>query len=317
MLNHTTKPIVFVTYDFAGCVDAIAMAEAAAGGAEALAARPTVACYVNATSGLRHNEEALDKLLFLAGKRLPVIYVPGGSAGLTDPVTVAGSLATKHAGALVGVVLAQLKRTGAPIILPGWGSVAVDMRTLVRPYAAPSHRGAAEALVHYLNLPMFSLAGVSDAKLVDQQAGIEAALTLMVDVLAGGQLIHDLGYLESGLSASLAQLAICNEILGWLKHFTAEVDLSDEAFALDLVEEVGPDGQFLDTEHTRRHFREHWYPRLFERGTYDQWIAKGGLTLAERAAAQVTDLLTRHRPEPLPAAAAAAVHAVVVRAQTR
>ncbi len=76
MLNHTTKPIIYVTNEFSGCVDAVEMAEVVAGGAEALMLRPFAACYINVTSGLVHNEEALQKLLFLADKGLPALYIP-------------------------------------------------------------------------------------------------------------------------------------------------------------------------------------------------------------------------------------------------
>jgi len=317
MLETTSKPIVFVTYDRSGCVDGIEMAEVVAGGPMALREKPFVTCYVNATSGLRHNEEALQKLLYLAEKGLPALYIPGASAGLTDPVTVAGSTAVKHAGTLVGVVLSQLKREGTPVIIPGWGSVALDMRTTVRPYGAPDHRGVAEALAHYHNLPMFSLAGASDAKSVDQQAGIEAALSLVVDAVAGGHIVHDLGYLESGLCGSLTQIVICDEIVAWIKHFVQDIEVSDETLALDLIDQVGPNGQFLGSEHTRHHFREHFYPRLFERDTYSGWLARGGKTLAERAADQVEAILATHKPDPLPEQVAEAIHAVVERAEAR
>ena len=76
MLSYTTKPVVFVTYDFEGCVDAVEMAEAVVGGPDALRQNPLVACYINVTTGLKHNAEALQKLLYLAGKGLPAIYVP-------------------------------------------------------------------------------------------------------------------------------------------------------------------------------------------------------------------------------------------------
>jgi len=62
---------------------------------------------------------------------------------------------------------------------------------------------------------------------VDQQAGIEAALTLMVDVLVGGNIIHDLGYLESGLSGSLTQIVVCEEIVTWIKHFIWDIEIND------------------------------------------------------------------------------------------
>jgi trimethylamine--corrinoid protein Co-methyltransferase len=315
MLQYTTKPIMYVTTEFSGCVDAVEMAERVVGGPEALRQNPLAACYINVTTGLRHNQEALQKLLYLAGKGLPMAYVPSTQGGVTAPVTLAGAMAVAQAGALVGLVLSQLKREGAPFIMPGWGGNMLDMRTTVQPYADPDKRAMVADYVHYLGLPMFTLAGCSDSKLVDQQAGIEAALTLMTDALAGGNIVHDLGYLESGLTGSLPQLVICDEILGWIEHFVRGVEINDETLALELIDEVGPDGQFLDSDHTLKHFRGRWYPQLFDRDNYDGWLSRGGKTLAERAAERVEAILAKHQPEPLPEDVAKAVHAIVERAE--
>jgi trimethylamine--corrinoid protein Co-methyltransferase len=314
MLNHTTKPIVFVTYETSGCIDAVEMAEAVAGAPEALRQKPFVACYINVTTGLLHNAEALQKLLYLSGKGLPALYIPIVSGGTTGPITLAGGMALSNAGVLVGLVLSQLKREGAPVIVPGVGGDSIDMRTLVDPYCAPDPRGMAESLAHYYGLPMFTLGGASESKRVDQQAGIEAALTMMVAAMSGGHLFHDCGYLESGLSGSLVQLAICNEIAGWIKSFRQPVDIDDETLALDLIDQVGPDGQFLNQRHTRRHMRERWYPAIFDRDNYGGWLAKGGKPLAERAAEQVANILATHKPQPLSAEVVAAIHRIVERA---
>ena len=314
MLRNTVKPIVFVTYEMSGCADAVEMAEAVAGGADALAERPFAACYINVTSGLLHNAEALQKLLFLAEKGLPALYVPVVSGGTSGPMTMAGGLALSNAGALAGLVISQLKREGAPFVFPGFGGDALDMRTMVDPYCAPEPRGMAEALGHHYGLPLFSLGGSSESKLVDGQAAVEAGLTMLIGALSGGHLFHDLGYLESGLTGSLAQLAIGNEIAGWIESALAPVEISPETLALDLIDAAGPDGSFLKLPHTRRHMRERWYPALFDRDNHAGWLAKGGLSLAERAAGQVAHLLEHHRPEPLPAPAADAVAAVTERA---
>jgi trimethylamine--corrinoid protein Co-methyltransferase len=172
----------------------------------------------------------------------------------------------------------------------------------------------AHALAQHYRLPMFGIGGCSESKLVDQQAAAEAALTVMAETLGGAHLIHDLGYLESGLSGSLAQLVICNEIVGWLEHALAPVEISEETLALDLIDEMGPEGNYLDSDHTMAHFRERWYPDLFERGNYDQWQAKGAKSLGERAVEGVEKILAEHEPEPLPEDVARGVHAVVERA---
>ena len=135
---------------------------------------------------------------------------------------------------------------------------------------------------------------------MDQQAAAEAALTLLAESLAGGNIIHDLGYLESGLTFSLVQLVICEELIGWIAAFLKGVEISDETLALDVIAKAGPEGHYLNKDHTRRHFREIWGPDLLDRNDYRTWRDKGGKTLGEQAAERVTEILKEHQPEPLP-----------------
>ena len=313
MLSHTVKPIIYVTYEYEGCVDCVAMAEAVAGGERALLDNPNVACYINVISGLHHNKDALQKLLFLSSKGLPALYIPSSTGGVTSPITPAGSLALDYAGVLVGLVLSQLTREGAPIIVPGMNPGQLDMRTMISTYCEPE-RGHAQAMAHHYGLPMFSLGGATEAKVVDQQAAAEAALTLLSETLAGGNIIHDLGYLESGLTFSFSQLLICTEIVSWIKAYTKAIPVGNESLALDVIAERGPEGQYLDTEHTRKYFRERWYPDLFERNTYDMWAGGGSKTLAERASAKVAHILSSHKPEPLPQSVLTKLRAIVEKA---
>ncbi len=312
MLAHTTKPAVVVSYGVQGILDAVEMAEAVAGGPEALRRAPLLACYINVVSGVNHNAEALQKLLYLAGKALPALYIPASTGGVTSPVTPAGAVALDNAGVLLGLVLSQLRREGAPFIMTGMQPSPMDMRTLVTPYVDPQ-RGIFQALARLYRLPCFGWGGVSDSKAVDQQAAAEAALTLLAESMVGGNLIHDLGYLESGLTFSLAQLTICDELVGWIDALLSDVDVSDEALALDVIEAVGPEGHYLAQEHTRRHFRQAWSPALLDRQDHKAWQAQGGTTLGERAAARVDQILAEHRPEPLPDDVRAALQRIVAR----
>jgi trimethylamine---corrinoid protein Co-methyltransferase len=315
MLSATTKPIIYVTYEMAGCRDAVEMAEAVMGGEEALRRTPTIACYINAVSGLRHNKEALEKLLFLASKSLPSLYIPSSTAAITSPVTPAGSVALDFAGVLVGLVLSQLKREGAPVIISGMPPGGTfDMKTLVTSYCEPE-RTITTALSHHYGFPMFAIAGASEAKIFDQQAAAEAAVSLVVETLAGSNLIHDLGYLESGLTFSFAQLLLGNEIVSWIKAFAKGYEVNDETLALDLIAELGPEGDFLNTPHTLKHYRERWYPSLFERATFEGWRSKGGKNLAERAKEKIDAILAEHKPVPLPAKTRERLREIVLRAK--
>ena len=89
------------------------------------------------------------------------------------------------------------------------------------------------------------------------------------------------------------------------------VEITEETLCLDLIDEIGPEGQYLDCQHTLENFRERWYPNLFERSNFDGWQAKGGKSLGERAVDEVDKILKEHKPEPLPDDMAKAVHKIV------
>jgi trimethylamine--corrinoid protein Co-methyltransferase len=301
MLTYSTKPILFVTLEFAGCVDAIEMAEAVAGGAEALESKPLCACYINVSNALRHNQEALQKLVFMAEKGLPTTYTPVVLRGATGPVTAAGAIALANAGELAGLVISQIVREGTPMILTGGVNDMLDMRTAIDSYSDPTNRVMLVELAHRYGLPIFGLTGCSDSKLPDQQAAAEAALSILLESLAGAQMAHDVGYLDSGMTNSIEQIVICDEIIAYTKHFMKELEVNDETLALDVIDKIGPDGEFISSPHTLRHFREDWYPKLFERRNYEAWKNAGGKTLRQRAQEKALDILEHHTPEPLPA----------------
>jgi trimethylamine--corrinoid protein Co-methyltransferase len=299
LLAYSTKPIITVTYELEGLVTSVEMAEAVVGGADALRRNPMITCYINAVSGINHNAEALQKLIFLAGKGLPALYVPSSTGGVTCPITPAGAAALDNSGVLLGLVLSQLVREGTPYIMPGMPPSPMDMRTMTSPYFDPE-RGILQAMARLYGLPAFGLGGASDSKVVDQQAAAEAALTLLAESLVGGNIIHDLGYLESGLTYSLVQLVICEELIGWIASFLGGVEVTDETLALDVIAQTGPEGHFLNKEHTRQHFRDLWYPRLLDRSDHKTWQSKGAKTLGQRAKERVTEILQEHQPELLP-----------------
>jgi len=297
MLMHSIKPILFVTLGFGGCVDAIKMAEAVLGGAQALERKPICACYINVSSALRHNEEALQKLLFMAGKGLPTTYTPVVLRGATGPVTAAGAIALANAGELAGVVISQIKREGTPIIITGGVNDMLDMRTTIDCYSDPTNRVMLVEMAHRYNLPIFGLTGCSDSKLPDEQAAAEAALSILLESLAGAQMAHDVGYLDSGMTNSIEQIVICDEIISYTKAFMKEVEVNEETLALDVIDQVGPDGDFLGNKHTLKNFRQDWYPSLFERRNYDGWKKDGGKTMRQRAREKAVEILAQHKPE--------------------
>jgi trimethylamine--corrinoid protein Co-methyltransferase len=295
MLKYSTKPICFVTYEWEGTTEIIEMLEMVAGGAEQLRVNPTAILYINATSGFRHNEEALHKLMYMAEKHLPCAYWPEVGRGLTCPITLAGGMACSNAGHMAGLVIAQLVNEGAPVALCTAVPFSLDMKTMVVPYVDPDCKAFGLEMSHYYDLPAFNWGGMSDSKVLDEQAIMEATLSLFTATINGGNLIHDVGYMESGLMGSLELVVICDEIISWLKASMQGLEINEETLALDVIHKHALSGDFLEAEHTLRHVREDWQPRLVDRYNYEQWMASGRTSMRERARARIDEILG---PEP-------------------
>jgi trimethylamine--corrinoid protein Co-methyltransferase len=315
MLNNTAKPIVFVTPDFEGCVAAVEMCEAVASGADAFQHKPFATCYINVTSGMIANAEALQKCMFLAEKGLPQLYIPLNAAGVNSPVTTAGCMASMNAGTLLGIVLSQLVRPGSPIAVPGWNGGPYNLKTMVGNYVLADEQGVPTSMGKYYDLPVFGLGGSTDSKVLDQQCGFEVTLSLMTSLLHGANIIHDVGFMDSGMQGSLQIIAIANDILGFLRAATRGVEVNDETLALDVIEELGPTGSFLDHDHTMRHYKEPFYSKLADKNQYSLWLEQGSKTMETRAAEMVDSILEKHRPEPLPADVQQALKQIVQREQ--
>jgi trimethylamine--corrinoid protein Co-methyltransferase len=320
MIENTTKPVVVTAWDENGLADIVAMAEVVAGGPAELALNPFLLAYLEPTSPLQHPEVVLRKMLFLADRGLPFVYAPGPIEGASAPVTPAGSLAMANAEVLSGLAIAQLHRPGSPFLF-GSGSGPLDMRTTVATYANPEfmlHCMAMSELAHHLyRLPVWGFSGCSDSKRPDVQAGVESALWILWTALSGANLVHDVGYIESGLTCSYEMIAVCDEIIGFVRRLMRGVELSPEALALDVIHEVGPGGDFLGSPHTRRHFKESWYPRLFDKRTHEAWLDEGGLTAEERARELVREAVAGHEPASLASATVEELEAIVVAADER
>jgi trimethylamine--corrinoid protein Co-methyltransferase len=302
MVLNSTKPILFTSWDTHGIRAIYDMAVAIAGSPRTLRTRPFLCHYIEPISPLKHPEESIDKLLFSVDRGIPVMYVPAPSAGGTAPVTLAGAFALSNAEALGGIILTQLRRKGASVIYGG-GPNILDPRTGVFSYGAPEvliSRVVRTELAHFYGLPAFSTGGCTDAKVIDQQAAFEAGNSLMLSSLAGSNFVHDVGYMESGLTSSLELLTMCDDMIGAVKRVLRGFPISDESLALDVIDAVGSAGNFLSLDHTIKHFRkEIWMPQMLDRRNYEDWLAAGSKTLRDRACEKVRWILDNHTPEGL------------------
>ena len=320
MLRNTRKPLVLTTMSKDGLSDIVEMYYLLRGGREAFEVNPGFVVYLEPTTPLLHGKAAVEKLLFAAERRIPAIYTPCPMAGATAPVTMAGALAIATAEFLAGMTLSQLKRRGAPLIMGGVISI-MDMSTTVLTYGSPELHllsAAITDIAHWLHVPVFSTAGCSDSKTLDEQAAIEAALSIMAAGLSGANLIHDVGFLESALIGSHEMVVLSNEVIGMVKRFLTGVTVTDETLAVDVVNEIGPGGNFLAHEHTAEHFREEvWFPSLIDRTKYSAWEAAGAKTMGDRVRERVAEILATHEVPPLPADVDEGIDAIIAGADKK
>jgi trimethylamine--corrinoid protein Co-methyltransferase len=215
---------------------------------------------------------------------------------------MAGVLAEGLADTLTGLVIAQLKKEGTPFVMGGVFTI-MDMRTTIFSYGAPELLMMSAALSEIgkaIGLPVFSTAGCSDAKELDQQAGLEAGMSVLMAALSGASLIHDVGYLESGLLGSLDMLVLSDEAISMAKRIMQGIPVNKESLAIDVISKVGPGGHFLQERHTMTHFKKDiWIPTLLDRRNLGDWEEAGRKSMGDRARNKVRGILEAHVPLPI------------------
>jgi len=302
MMENSSKPIMFTAWSLEGLQDIYEMAAIAAAGTDKLQRRPFLIHYAMSIAPFIHPKDSLQKVLFCAEKGIPVEYHSVDIGGSTAPATLAGSFVQGNARMLSGLVIHQLKSPGAPLIVDT-SIVFLDMQTMASPYMTPEVLLASimnKEMALYYGIPTFAKAGAGDAKILDQQAGVEIGMTIFNEYLIGNNLIHDMGYLEMGMTGSLESLVICDEVVSYVKRFGRGVDFSAEHLAIEVIEEVGPGGNYLTHDHTLKHFREEfWFAGLLDHNNHDSWVKQGSKSLSDRAHERAAQILQEHSPAAL------------------
>jgi trimethylamine--corrinoid protein Co-methyltransferase len=303
ILLNTVKPVIMTEFSgLEGLERVHQMACLVAGGDEAFRERPNYIVYGQFVSPLQHDLQAVERLVFCADHEVPLIYVPTIMCGASGPFTVFGSLALALAETLAGLVMHQIQHPGAPFITGACLS-QLDMRTGLFPYGSAEWRlndlTMAE-MSRYYGIPVFGTAGASDSKLVDAQAGAEYASSLLVAALAGTNLIHDVGYLNSGLTGSLESIVLGADQIRWVRRFVEGFEVSEGTLAADVIAELGPAGEFLSHDHTLEYLRQKmWQPYVTDHKDYDTWQAEGAHDFATRARESGGKLVKSHQPKVL------------------
>jgi trimethylamine--corrinoid protein Co-methyltransferase len=324
-LIHSPKPVLTMPVTCQALVDCREMATQAVGyaqrssnsGEETLRDRPMLIVYSEPVSPLVHPDDSIRRLLYCAEHEIPLVYSGYAAMGGTAPLSPAAITVQLCAESLSALVVHQLRRPGAPFIFGGMASV-MDMQTTVFSYGAPEfQRGNTlmAEMAHYFDLPNFGTGGTSDAQTFDGQAVFEATSSCMLACLCGANLVHDVGLLGNATVVMPAMIVATDEIIAMLRQLLDPIEVSDETLLLDVIEGIGPGGEFVTHEHTYQHFRDVWYPELLFRGGAERWSTGEQEAFQQRVNARTRELMEQHKPAPLPEDAEQAILAVVARAE--
>ena len=301
-LLNTSKPIIHIPNNAQGVRDALEMAVAITGDKEAFYDKPFLISYPEPTSPLSVSKEAGDVIVESALLNLPMVYLSAPVLGVTAPMTPLGCLVQGMSELLFGLVIAQSVKPGIPF---GFGLHAHGFNmhngnTMMCDPSAYIVWLIFAQVSQYLKIYTFGLSGACDSKIVDGQASIEITLGTLFNALAGLNLIHDSGFLESCMTTCADVYVIANEVISYVKHFMKGIDFSKKGLAKEVIEKVGPNKSYLSEKHTLDTFREVlWESKLFDRGFVHSWNDEGRKTFEERVKEKVIQIAESYKPIPL------------------
>ncbi len=294
------------------------MLVAAAGSEADLADKPLAVFDVCPSPPLLWSDLTCQNLIDCARMGIPAELISMPMAGATAPVTLAASITQHAAESLSGIVIHQISKSGSPIV---WGGSpgAFDMREGTLPMGAAETWLIDAGYVQVgkaLGLPTQVYMGMSDAKMVDAQCGLESMGGAMMAALCGANMVSGAGMLDYESCQSYEKLVIDAEIIGLAKRTIAGVTVREQPIALDIMRQMGHRGEYLAHPHTRKWYRQELTmpSPVIDRGSLDAWEMNGSKSAVVRAKERVDALLANSPPSPLPEEIRREIRAIAVRA---
>ena len=303
LVKGSTKPSCVFPHSAAAASGVLQVYATAAGGESALRDRPMTLGFLDPISPLQLPDEGIGIALAYAQAGQPIIVASMAMSTGTAPATLAGTLALVHAEVLAGLTALQVLVPGTPVIYGGIPHV-LDPRTSQCSFGSPEQglmAAAMSQLARAFQLPVYLNTGLTDALTLDAQAGFEKAASQSLGWLGGADLLGHAGICGADQAGSLEWLVADDAMMNYLRRVQRGFEVHPETLTAELIQDVGPGGNFLAQPHTVRHFRtELWQPDpIWVRGTWEAWVQGGRTSLGERARRRARELLAE-APPPLP-----------------
>lgn len=295
LLKSTAKPIMYWAGSMENLKIEFEMFEAVAGNRETLKEKPFSICLVCPMNPLVHNEDSLEQIMYLAERNGVTVYISGASLGCTVPATAAGAVSVGVADTLVGLLVSQLTRKGAPFILSCFCD-NLDMRTMTIQRSHPEMvvaEAAVCSLLNYVGIPFCVSLGDTDSGIFDQVPAFDGAVTLYTAILGRAPMIMSMGGFESCNMADYIGTVYGNEIVEYLKKLAAGAEISEETLALDEIEEVGPGGDFIVSDTTLEFCRTSWAPDIMKARTISQYETEGQESIEKKYRKRICEIIEK------------------------
>ncbi len=279
---------------------AVEIATILAGDKQRLRERPLLSIMQCTAPPLGHDGGSLDAALIAAEAGLPVGFMTMTACLTTAPATMAGNLAVGNAEVISAAALIQLAYPGTPFFYAA-AQTASDPRSGAYTGGGPEDflfGAATNVLSDYYNMPLSMGSFATGAKEPNWQAGIENSLSTFMASIVMSDMLLGAGLLHGSRIFSFEQLLMDCQIFDLIINVMGGIPVNEETLALESIHAVGPGGNFLTQKHTRRHMRDIWQPKYFDRRPYEEWLTKGD-NARDWAFTAAKDILANHQPDPL------------------
>jgi trimethylamine---corrinoid protein Co-methyltransferase len=292
-LINTKKHLIGTAVGTQSIRDVKRMAVTILGSEEAFNKRCPISFYILCRPPLQIDRLSLESLMECARLRIPVSVSCGTIAGATGPVTLAGNIVQSHAEVLATLVLSQQINPGTPFMYGAYCR-SMDMKTGNIGMSSPEWtimKAATGQMGKFLGLPMRQASLLRDAKLPDAQAGYESGITGMIAAICGTDMIDGIE-LDSDIMADMGDIAMNNEIIGYIKYVMKGMDVNENTMAMEAIKKVGHGGNFMGNKHTMQNYKtQRWEFGITERRVWEKWMKDGGKDFYQKAKEQADGLI--------------------------
>src|SRR6185312_2905582 len=271
-------PFVYSTGQ-ARLLDSLEIARLARGiSPEQFLREPSAYTVINTNSPFKLDGPMAMGIIEMARRNQACVVTPFTLAGAMAPVTLAGALVEQNAEALACLTLSQLSRPGAPFVYGAFTS-NVDMKSGAPAFGTPEYMKACIVggqLARRYRLP-YRTSSTNAANSVDAQAAYETVFSLWAAIMGGGNLIvHAAGWMEGGLVGSFEKFALDVDLLQMVTEYLKPLDMSEDAFGIEAIKEVGPGGHFFGAQQTLARYTNAFYaPLISDWRNFEQWQVSG------------------------------------------